>query len=178
MTGIKIRHPNGDYSYEGILIWLPLLFGLLLIFMYYPVAIDYNNLPAFLGTAVGFLYPSLIMLLRRKTFSDASIKEDTGVGYNPSAYLIISLGAGWFMILRGFSMLNFPDKVPAELGYIVLTMGLIAMTIPLFPDYLDKITSVDLRSQAGLRFMGIVAVLLFISTHIIWILVQSKVFGI
>jgi len=177
MFNVKIKRPDDDYSYEGIVIWMPLVFGSLLLFMYYPIVVSYGNLPAFLGIAVGFLYPSILMLLRLKTFGDASIQESTGMGYHPGAYLFISLGAGWFMVLRGFSMLNFPN-IPSELAYIVLGMGLIAMTIPLFPDYLDKALSVDLRSSNGLRFMAVIAVILFIVTHIIWIVVQSMVFGI
>ena len=74
-------------------------------------------------------------------------------------------------------MLHFPG-IPLELAYIVLGMGLVAMTIPLFPDYLDHVVPVDMRSRAGLRFIGVLAVALFILTHIIWIILQSKVFGI
>lgn len=177
MFKIKIKRPDDDYSYEGIVIWMPLVFGPLLLFMYYPIVVAYANLPAFLGIAVGFLYPSVVMLLRLRTFSDANIQVSTGMGYHPGAYLFISLGAGWFMVLRGFSMLNFPN-IPSELSYIVLGMGLLAMTIPLFPDYLDKVMPVDLRSSSGLRLMGLIAVVLFIGTHIVWIVLQSKVFGI
>lgn len=172
---VKIRRSDNDYSYEGIIIWMPLIFGSLLIFMYYPVVVAYNNLPAFLGLVVGFLYPSVIMLFKIQTFSDACIEEDTGFGYHPLVYLLISLAAGWFMVLRGFSILNF-QNIPSELAYIILAMGLIAMTIPLFPDYLDRVVSVDLRSWKGFRFMGIVAVALFIGTHLIWIVLQSKFF--
>lgn len=177
LSKVRIRRPGNDYSYEGMVIWMPIIFGSLLIFMYYPIAVVYNNLSAFLGIAVGFLYPSILMLFRLKTFSDVNIKEDTGLGYHPGVYLFIALGAGWFMVLRGFSMLNFMN-IPYELAYIVLAMGLISMTIPMFPDYLDRVVPVDLRSRNGFLFMGAIAVILFILAHIIWLLLQSKVFGI
>lgn len=176
-TDVKFRRPDDDYSYEGMVFWILPSFALIAIVMFYPFAIVRNNLPFYLGAMVGFLYPSLIMFLRLKTFSDTCINEETGLGYHPGAYLAVSLGAGWFMTARGFSMLNFQD-IPAQLAYFVIALGLIAQTIPLFPDYLDRIVPVDLRSKAGLHFMGILAVALFIITHIIWIMVQSKVFGI
>jgi len=174
---IKFRRTNGDYSYEGMVMWMLPSFALVLIVMFYPFAVVRNNLPFYIGAMVGFLYPSLIMLFWLKTFSDASIKKDADLGYHPGAYLVISLGAGWFMTARGFSMLNF-QNIPSELAYITIALGLVAQSVPLFPDYLDKIVPFDLRSKAGLRFMGILAVFLFIVTHIIWIMVQSKVFGI
>jgi hypothetical protein len=174
---IKFRRPDDDYSYEGMVLWLLPSILIAMVVLFYPFAIVRNNLPFYLGAMLGFLYPSLIMLFRLKIFSDASIKEDTDLGYHPGAYLAVSLGAGWFMTARGFSMLNF-QNIPSELGYIVIALGLIAQTIPLFPDYLDKIVPFDLRSKAGLRFIGILAVFLFIITHIIWITVQSRFFGI
>ena len=177
LFNIKFRRPDDDYSYEGMVLWLLPSFALIAIVMFYPFAVVRANFPFYVGAMIGFLYPSLIMLLRLKTFSDTKIEESTGLGYHPGAYLAISLGAGWFMTARGFSMLNFPN-IPSELAYITIILGLMAQTIPLFPDYLDKISPTDLRSKTGLLFMGIIAVILFIVTHIIWIVIQSKVFGI
>lgn len=177
LFNIKFRRPDDDYSYEGMVLWLLPSFALIAVVMFYPFAVVRDNLPFYLGAMLGFLYPSLIMLLRLKTFSDTKIKESTGLGYHPGAYLAISLGAGWFMVARGFSMLNF-QNIPSELAYITIILGVIAQTIPLFPDYLDKALPVDLRSRTGLLFMGVIAVILFIVTHIIWIMIQSRVFGI
>lgn len=58
------------------------------------------------------------------------------------------------------------------------TMILVAMTVHLFQDYLDRLVSFDMRSRAGPRFVGLLAVALLIGTTILWITVQSKVFGI
>ena len=177
LFNIKFRRPDDDYSYEGMVLWLLPSTLIAMVVLFYPFAVVRDNLPFYLGAMLGFLYPSLIMLLRLKTFSDTKIKGSTGLGYHPGAYLAISLGAGWFMTVRGFSMLNFPN-IPSELAYITIILGLVAQTIPLFPDYIDKISPTDLRSKTGLLFMGIVAVVLFIVTNIIWIVVQSRVFGI
>lgn len=114
-------------------------------------------------------------MLRLSTI-DAGMNDD-GYGYNPLVYFFASVGAGWFMVFRGFSMLNFPS-IPLELACIVLVMGLVAMVVPLFPDYLDRLVSFDMRSRAGPRFVGLLAVALLIGTTIVWITVQSKVFGI
>lgn len=169
LFNVKFRRPDDDYSYEGMVFWLLPSVLIAMVVLFYPFAVVRGNFPFYLGAMIGFLYPSLIMLLRLKTFSDTKIKESTGLGYHPGAYLAISLGAGWFMTARGFSMLNF-QNIPSELAYITIILGLIAQTIPLFPDYIDKISPTDLRSKTGLLFMGIIAVILFIVTNIIWIL--------
>ncbi len=113
LFNIKFRRPDDDYSYEGMVFWLLPSFALIAVVMFYPFAVVRGNFPFYLGAMIGFLYPSLIILLLLKTFSDTKIKESTGLGY-PSAYLAISLCESWFMTARRFSMLNF-QSIPSEI---------------------------------------------------------------
>jgi hypothetical protein len=113
LFNIKFRRPDDDYSYEGMVLWLLPSFALIAVVMFYPFAVARANFPFYVGAMIGFLYPSLIILLLLKTFSDTKIKESTGLGY-PSAYLAISLCESWFMTARRFSMLNF-QSIPSEI---------------------------------------------------------------
>jgi len=183
LTGIKTVRKgiyNGgldDQTYEGIILETPVIILAAALVSYYPIVVALQNFSGYIGFVVIFLFPFILELLRIKTFSDSSILEETGIGYHPAFCFLFSIAAGGFMTIRGFSMLNFPD-MPLELAYFVIVLGLFAQAIPLFPDYIEKILHRNLRSKIGLRFMGILAVVLFIVTHIIWIVVQSKVFGI
>jgi len=113
LFNIKFRRPDDDYSYEGMVFWLLPSTLIAMVVLFYPFAVARDNLPFYLGAMIGFLYPSLIILLLLKTFSDTKIKESTGLGY-PSAYLAISLCESWFMTARRFSMLNF-QSIPSEI---------------------------------------------------------------
>lgn len=183
LTGVKTVKDGayqgglGDQTYEGMILETPVMILAGAVASYYPVVVVLHNFSGYVGFMVIFLFPFIVELLRIKTFSDSNILEETNIGYHPTYCFLFSLAAGGFITIRGFSMLNFPD-MPSDLAYFVIVLGLFAQSIPLFPDYIEKILHRNLRSTAGLRFMGILAVVLFIVTHIIWIAVQSKVFGI
>lgn len=104
-------------------------------------------------------------------------------------YYAFSLAAGAFMTVRGFSMLNFPD-IPSELAVTVIFLGLIGQTIPLFPDYIEKIVPVKLGIKKGIEhlnsaekkkagiFMVILSIVTFLIIRFIAMTIQSQIFGI
>jgi hypothetical protein len=180
LTGVKMvregEYEGGldDETYEGIILETPIIIVLLAAVMYYPFA---HNFPFYIGFMMNFTYPFLILLLRIRTFNDSSILEETGIGYHPAYCFLLSIAAGGFTTATGFSMLNFPDKGPFELACIVIVLGLIAQSIPLFPDYINKIVPFEIRSRYGYKFMAILAAVLFFVTWIIKIYIQSNIFG-
>lgn len=155
---------KGSYTYEG-LSWL-LLFMVLIanIAIFYPWAIGYHNFPAYAGFMFITLYPIIVMILRRCTFSDNSIPSarnpvymgsnliSGGPGYNPLYYLLFSFAIGGASTVWGFSMLNFPD-IPLQKGLILICTGLIGQTLVLFPDKFNKISPYDTRTKKGLYLM-------------------------
>lgn len=179
LTGIKtVRkgvYQGGleDQTYEGIILETPLVILAMAVFFYYPFAVSLNNFPIYLGFVMIFFFPFIILLLRIRTFSDSSILERTGIGYHPAYCFLLSVFAGGYTTGTGFSMLNFPDKDPSGLAFSMIIVGLIAQTIPLFPDYINKIVPFEIRSKFGYKFMVILAVVIFLATWVIHIYLQS-----
>jgi hypothetical protein len=102
-------------------------------------------------------------------------------------FVVFSFIAGGYFTIAGFSMLNF--HYPLELIVIMILIGLIGQTIPLLPDYTEKITKFDLgmnrqwrmnkqKSQKALIVLGIQSIVTFLILRFITESIQSKVFGI
>lgn len=182
LTGIKTVREGvyqgglDDQTYEGIILETSLVILMLAAVTYLPIAVSMHNFPGYFGFVMVFFFPFIILLFRIRTFSDSSILERTDLGYHPAYCFLLSVFAGGYTTGTGFSMLNFSD--PVGLAYSMILVGLIAQTIPLFPDYINKLVPFEIRSKFGYKFMVFLAVIIFIVTWIIHIYLQSKVFGI
>ena len=155
-----------------------------LLFIYLFVIVK-HNVPSVLGFWVCMSYPFVLMFFRPEIFAEK-------VKMTFPRYLIyyaFSLAAGAFMTVRGFSMLNFAD-FPVELAVLVIFLGLIGQTVPLFPDYIEKVSPVKLgikkgsahltineRRKAGI-FMAALSIAIFLIIRFIAMTVQSQIFGI
>lgn len=87
-----------------------------------------------------------------------------GFGYMPISYWILSAGLGLFTVGAGFSkiQLHFTKGTPSlEVAFIMVIVGLMVQSIYLFPDILNKIVPIDLRTKNGFVFMFILAFILF-----------------
>lgn len=177
ILGIKIKKFDCKsmdcYTYEG-LSWLLLIYiSILAIVLFYPVVIGYNNFPAYIGLLFLLIYPQVVMIIRNGTFSDYSIPSaqnpvyagpnmvSGGPGYNPVYYLLFSFSIGCVSTIWGFSMLNFPD-IPVNKGISLIVMGLILQTFVLFPDVINWISPVDIRTKKGVQLMSGVTVTIVI----------------
>lgn len=116
-----------------------------------------------LGAAVAVVYPIVGMFLRIRTFSDESIRSG-GFGFMPFSYWIMAEVLGIYTIGKGFWSINsyLGEGVPS-LEFIIasITVGLLLQTLYLFPDKLNKIVPIDLRSKNGFLFMVVLAFVLF-----------------
>ncbi len=140
---------SADLTYEGQVseLFFPSIISSILLFVF----ISPINIFGALGFALGILFPSFMLLLRVRTFSDDSILSSTGKGYSPIQSYILSLLAGIFSFIIGFSMLNF--DTPHFVAYTMIIMAFIASLIPLLPDKINKFLSYDIRSERGYSFL-------------------------
>lgn len=177
VLGIKIKNAACKrmecYTYEGIS-WILLMYlSIVVIVAFYPVVIGYNNFPAYIGLLFLFIYPQVVMIIRNGTFNDYSIPSaqnpvyagpnmvSSGPGYNPVYYWLFSFSIGCVSTIWGFSMLNFPD-IPVNKGISLIVMGLILQTFVLFPDVINWISPVDIRTKKGVQLMSGVTVTIVI----------------
>jgi len=168
ILGIKIKKFNcksmSCYTYEG-LSWVLLMYiSIVPIVLCYPIVVGNHNFPGYIGLLFITLYPIVAMIFRRNTFNNDSIPSARnpahkgpnlvtgGPGYNPLYYLLFSFSIGGASTVWGFSMLNFPD-VPSNLGISTILIGIIAQSIVLFPDKINKFSPVDIRTRNGLYLM-------------------------
>ena len=176
ILGIKIKRSEGHaiwcYTYNGIpwVLLIPVL--ILTIVMFYPIVIGYSNFPAYIGLFFLFIYPLVVMIIRNGTFDDYSIPSEEnpvyvgsdvvieGPGYNPVYYWLFSLSIGGVSTIWGFSMLNFPDST--NQGFLMIFMGLLFQTLVLFPDVINWISPVDIRTKKGIYLMTVVTVAMVI----------------
>lgn len=182
ILGIRLKkdksYGQGSYTYEGLSWNLLMVLLILDIALYYPIAVEYNNLPSYIGLLFLTIYPPIVMILRRSTFNDKSIPSaqnlvyvgrnlvSGGPGYNPLYYLLFSFAIGGASTIWGFSMLNFPDN-PLQEGLSMVIMGLIGQTLILFPDKFNRISPVDTRTRKGLYFMTGVTIAIIICLQIL-----------
>ncbi len=84
------------------------------------------------GFAFAAVFPICVMFLRIKTFSDRSIPVGGGFGFMPLSYWILSI-----------------------------LIGLVVQSVVLFPDKLNKVVPLDLRTKNGFLFMFALALVLY-----------------
>jgi hypothetical protein len=120
------------------------------------------------GFLVAVCYPLLIMLLRPVTFQKVlNIDSDFRI-YR--IFVIFSAMAGGYFTIYGFSMINFNHSL--SLALIMILFGLVGQTIPLLPDYIEKVTRFNLgmnvevmnntESRNALVFLGGLSVVTFL----------------
>ncbi len=148
-----------DITYEGMVIkffFISILCSIL-VFFFSDINIFTN-----IGLSISFLLPGCMLLLRIHTFSDDNILSETGMGYNPTHCWILSFLAGAFCLVIGFSGLNF-SNIPLYIPIITIAFTLLCFMIPIFPDYINKLLSYDIRSEKGYLTLRIItAVAIFI----------------
>lgn len=149
-------------SYQGLVIfllsWAPTFFFLML-----TLGVMSDDIFFGLGAGIAVVYPIVGMFLRIKTFSDESIPNEGG-GYIPISYWIIAMALGIFTIGSGFSSISsYISKGIPSLEFIIVSIviGLLLQTVYLFPDKLNKIVPIDLRTKKGFLFMFVLAFVLF-----------------
>lgn len=105
-----------------------------------------------IGVYLGFVIPTIMILFRINTFSDKSILLETGLGYEPRQCWVLSfLNLAWPLAI-GFSSLYFSDN-PFYFSLITITLALFCSMIFIFPDYVNKFLSYDIRSEKGYWFL-------------------------
>lgn len=157
-----VRSPF-QLSYQGyviiLLCWAPAFFcGMLML------GLMSGNMFFGLGAAVAVVYPIVGMFLRIKTFSDDSIPRGGGFGFMPFSYWIMAEALGIYTIGRGFwSISSYFSKGVPSVEFIIasIIIGFLLQTVYLFPDKLDKIVPIDLRTKNGFLFMVVLAFVLF-----------------
>lgn len=127
-----------------------------------------HNIPALIGILVTVCYPICIMLLRPNTFQKVlNIDPDFRI-YR--IFIVFSFIAGGFFVIDGFSLINF--NYPLSLALTMIFIGIIGQTIPLLPDYIEKITQLNLgmdkknmnntKSRNALVLLGSLSVVTFL----------------
>lgn len=181
----KFRSMGVKLDYQLELITGLIVMVLLFVFVSPVIGGMMHNIPALFGFLVAVCYPICVMLLRPVTFEKVlKIVPDFRV-YR--IFVIFSVFAGGYFTIAGFSMLNF--HYPLELAVIMISIGLLGQTVPLLPDYIEKITRFDLgmnrrwrmnnkKSSRALVFLGILSFATFIILRFITENIQSMIFGI
>lgn len=174
----SLNKKYGETGYGGFVVLLNILFAPLLVMGFIALGIVTNNVPFGIGGLVASVFPLLVMFIRINTFSDESrpqmkISDRTiflGPGYMPISYFILSFGLGIYTTGRGFSAIHFyltKGSPSLEFCLVSIIVGLIVQSIVLFPDKINKIVPIDLRTKKGFVFMFILTIVLFIVSSFI-----------
>lgn len=150
-------------SYQSYVIFLTVA-SLLFFFGMLSVGLAKGNFWWGVGSGVAVVYPILFMFLRIKTFNDKNIPVGGGFGFMPLSYWILSWALGFYTVGRGFSGLNFylsDGSVSLEFVVISIIIGLVVQSVVLFPDKIDRLVPLDLRTKKGFIFMIALAFILF-----------------
>ncbi|NYB52633.1 MAG: hypothetical protein HVN35_08765 [Methanobacteriaceae archaeon] len=86
-----------------------------------------------------------------------------GFGFMPISYWILASAVGLYTVGRGFSgiQLHFTNGTPSlEAAIFSIFLGLLLQTLYLFPDKLNKVVPIELRTKKGFLFMFILAFVL------------------
>lgn len=105
------------------------------------------------------------------------IETVKGFGYMPVAYWIVTVVLGLYTVVRGFSgiHLHFTNGSPSlEAAFFTIVLGLLVQSIYIFPDKLNKIVPIELRSEKGFLFMFIMSFILFGVSQLLIGLVSQK----
>ncbi|OPX61235.1 MAG: hypothetical protein A4E25_00014 [Methanobacterium sp. PtaB.Bin024] len=87
-----------------------------------------------------------------------------GFGFMPISYWILASAIGLYTVGRGFSGIHLylTGGYPSlEAAVFAIVLGLLLQTVYLFPDKLNNIVPIELRSKKGFIFMFILVFVLF-----------------
>lgn len=159
--GGKYKYTNfqEDFTYQGQALYTG--FGGVIIFI--PVLLSFGLNWVGWAISLPFLFSTFIFFLRIHTFSDDNILPETGIGYDVTKSWTLSL-IGSLGLAVIFFVLNVSDDL--ILPIITLVLILIAGLIPIFPDYINKFLSYDIRSERGELFLEKIT---WIFTGISWV---------
>jgi hypothetical protein len=179
----KLMGVKRDYQVE--LLTGLIAMGFVFVFVSPVIGWMMHNVPALFGVLVAVCYPIMVMFLRPVTFENVlKIVQDFRI-YR--VFVIFSVFAGGYFTIAGFSSMNFNHPLGLSLTFIFI--GLLGQTVPLLPDYIEKITKFDLgmnrrwrmnnkKSQRALTFLGVLSFVIFIILRFISESIQTSVFGV
>ena len=133
--------------------------GISLIFISIPLLFAFeSNYFLNLGIYLIFAFPAIMLLCRIRTFGDSNILPGTGLGYDPMESWRLSLLSCMWGFMIGFSSLNFISWEYLDIPLITISLAVISGMIPIFPDYINKLVSYEIRSKKGLWTLRIICV--------------------
>lgn len=134
----------GDLTYAGQALILTIPIPALFPILFFSESNYFFNF----GFYLLFVLPSIMPLIRIKIFNDDNILSETGLGYDPIQSWALSFLAMMMGLLIGFSGLNITDT-PLYVSLITIGLALVSGMIPMFPDYINRFLSYDIRSEKG-----------------------------
>ena len=152
-------------TYQGQSFWLAILsltFSVLFLFM----AVGTFGIK--FGLFLIFFVPGIVLLLRIRTFNESNILPETGLGYDPFLGFKFSFFSSWPGLMFGFTGL-FLNPIPWYVPFLI-PMGFIFALIPLFPDYINKYLSYDIRSKKAFDFFQPLGIFGVILQLVIWVI--------
>ncbi len=153
-----------ELTYNGFII--EFFSGVILGSIMVILAFYQSNVYTGIGIAIAFIYPWLVLFLRRKTFHESSINPWTEKGYDPINFYMWSFISCIFTFILGFSMLNF--NIPYYIPFIMIFMGFFSSSIILIPDKINKFLSYDIRSKKGYDFLLRLTILIIITNALVY----------
>ncbi|MGL6298994.1 MAG: hypothetical protein ACRC1M_07505 [Methanobacteriaceae archaeon] len=151
-------------TYQGQAIWLFILMGSFsIIFLF----LDVENPGIRFGMFLSFFLPSLLLLIRIHTFNDSNILPETGFGYdsfNCWKFSCLSTIPGFMFGISGLFFSMIPLYV-----LLLIPLACICCLVPIFPDYVNRYLSYDIRSKRGIEFLRTFSVFAFV--------IQILIFG-
>ena len=159
----NIAHQPYKYTYQGIVILL-LLMSPIPFFIGLALGFTTNNFWFGLGGSIAMIYPIIGMFLRIKTFNDSSIPKQGDFGFMPISYWILATALGLYTVGLGFSDIHlyFANGSPSlEAAVFIIILGLLVQSVYLFPDKLNRVVPIDLRTKNGFWFMFVLVFVLF-----------------
>lgn len=99
-----------------------------------------------------------------------------GFGFLPISYFIMAEALGVYTIGKGFSGINsYLINSTPSLEFIIasIAIGLLIQTVYLFPDKLNKIVPIELRTKNGFLFMFVMVFVLFGISQFLILIVRA-----
>lgn len=141
----KYKNFQEEFTYQGQAIYAGFAGVILAISVFFSFGLNWVGWALFSPFFLSFIF-----FLRIGTFNDDNILPETGMGYDVTKSWTLSL-IGSIGLSVIFFVLNISDSL--ILPIIALLLILITGLIPLFPDYINKYLSYDIRSEKGQSFL-------------------------
>lgn len=137
---------------------------------------NFNNMMFLVMLFVWLFYPFLVMLLRPKIFNLKNIKYSS---YRPNWFYWYSMAIGICTTVVGLVSLGLITGDNYNFGGIIICilLGIISETVVLFPDKLEKMFNVNLKSYEDNNFMTKFVIIYIISFVIILRLIKHFILG-